>query len=449
MSSSSIDLQLLEHRVDRLNQAVSYLQIRDVNVLNANSSGPDGNEALRETFLGLMPILQPAVFCDVGANDGDASLEMRGILPACEIYAFEANPEIFSRNVARVTGRGISYRNLAISDAVGTVQIHVPRTLSRAFVDGKIVEATVVEAVDTGKASLLFRDEDATYNHFDVEAASLDVLFATKLAEPEVSFVLWIDVEGSAENVLMGSKAVLEKTTAVFIECENYAFWQGGSTASGVATLLIDAGFIPVARDREYDDKQFNMLFVAGRAIDKLAPLLFDSGSRLRACFGHTGGTSKRDLPRPLPNMLRALVGRVVRRALPPLSDRHIRLRSETQNQRIDAGVNSSPPLATLHDGKSQSTITCVAEYMQTHIPIFVPCFNNPTYTSNMIEQLRKRGFKKIILLDGGSTFPKMRYLLASCASECTVVTLSGNPGPRHLLLNPSELSLLPRRIFA
>jgi hypothetical protein len=86
-----------------------------------------------------------------------------------------------------------------------------------------------------------------------------------------------------------------------------------------------------------------------------------------------------------------------------------------------------------------------VGSYLQTDVPVYVPCFNNPTYTAGMVSQLRDLGFGRIVLVDGGSTYPPMRKLLDTPGDAVSVVRLPGNPGPRHVFLDPASFALLPR----
>lgn len=249
--------------ITRLNQAVSFLLMRDLNLLSSAPRGAEGHAVLRTAFLHLVDILKPDTVCDVGSFDGSLSLAVRDRNPSCEIIAFEANPRTHARHAAILAAKGIDYRHLAISDVVGRITIHTPRGQHES------------------KTSLLLRNESVTYNDDDVETQTLDSLFKDRLGKDR-SFFLWIDVEGAAERVLAGAPGVLRQTLAVFIECETFPFWREGGTAGGVADILMKAGFVPVARDREYGDKQFNVLFVAGRAAHRLAPSLFDANSPLR-----------------------------------------------------------------------------------------------------------------------------------------------------------------------
>ncbi len=375
----------------RLNHAVSFLLTRETNVLSTATLGPAGNIALRDALFHLLDVLRPDVFCDVGANDGAISLAVRKAAPDCEVHAFEANPEIHDRCATELAQHGVVYRNLAVTDRNGRVMVHAPRTLSRAYVDGRIVPASVVEQRDTGKTSLLLRDEAATYDSFDVEAQTLDGLFTGRLGPAGASFFLWIDVEGAAEQALAGASLVLQRTLAVFVECENFPFWRQGSSAGGVVDRLFRAGFLPLARDREYGDEQFNMLFIAGRVVHLLAPSLFDALSPVRGC----------------------LSPRAVAAASPPLPPRPV--------------------------------FSSVVSYLQAEVPAFVPCFNNPTYTARMVSQLRDLGFRRIVLIDGGSRYPAMLDLLAKPVEGTSVVVLPANNGPRHILLDPATFALLPR----
>jgi FkbM family methyltransferase len=153
----------------RLFAATSYLLVGQLNA-DLPSEGPAGNRRLQDAFLDLCATLQPSLFLDVGANDGSASVAVRGTAPGCEVHAFEANPQIHAKHRERLQAQGVQYWNLAITDHVGDVVLYAPRTLSRAYIGGEVVPASIVEGEDTGKTSLLRRNEEATYAEFKVES---------------------------------------------------------------------------------------------------------------------------------------------------------------------------------------------------------------------------------------------------------------------------------------
>jgi FkbM family methyltransferase len=379
----------------RLNAAVGHLLARDVNLSSVAQDGADGNLVLRQAFLSLIALLRPTVFCDIGANDGSIALAVRAIAPACAVFGFEANPRIHARHAASMAAQNIAWKNIAVADTSGRLPVFAPRTLSRAYVNGSVVPASIVETEDTGKTSLLMRNEEATYERFDVEARTLDDLFPEGTPKGgERRFLLWIDVEGAADKVLMGASTVLRDTLAIFVETENFDFWRDQKPCGDILDLLYRKGFLPLARDREYGDKQFNMLFVRADLMPALQPALFDAASPLRAC-----------LVQPAP-----------------------------ARDAAAAQIAPTRPFAT------------VSGWLQSEIPVLVPCFNNPTYARAMLRQLRALAFRRIVLVDSASASPEMRTFLASVGDEATIIALKENLGPRHAVLDPGTLALLPQR---
>lgn len=231
--------------------------------LRCTAEGASGNAQLRDLFYGQICRLKPKIFCDIGANDGEAALAIRRILPDTKVYAFEANPEIYEHHRARLAREGIAYLNLAINDTAGKVTLYAPRTLSRVWHDGEIIDAAVTEPPETAKASLLRRNEHASYTEFEVRSHSLDGFFREQDVELEHrSFALWIDVEGASVAVLAGAEEVLGSTSIILIEVENYEFWKGQKKVGDICEFLRKHDFVPIARDREYGDKQFNIVFL-------------------------------------------------------------------------------------------------------------------------------------------------------------------------------------------
>ncbi len=382
----------------RLNAAVGHLLARDLNLFSAAQEGPEGSSVLRQAFLDLISVLRPTVFCDIGANDGSTALAVRDLAPECAVYGFEVHPRIHARHAANMAAHGVHWLNIAIADKNGRVPVFAPLTLSRAYLNGQVVPAEIIEPEDTGKTSLLLRNEEATYDCFEVDARTLDQLFQDGPADPgERRFFLWIDAEGAADKVLAGADAVLRETQAILIETENFEFWKEQKHCTDILDTLYRQGFLPVARDREYGDKQFNMLFVRATAIPALYPALFDASSSLRACLA--------------------------------------------QPARLDRGKTPAPSVAA-----PVRSVNSVSGWLQSDVPVLVPCFNNPTYARGMLRQLRALGFKRVVLVDNASTSPGMRTWLDSTGEDVTIIRLAENLGPRNVFLDPRNLALLPQR---
>jgi len=374
---------------DYLSRTNSYL-----GPIPALPEGQKGHEMLRQAFFALIPILDPEIICDIGANDGSASEAAKESSPRCRVVGFEANPTIYSKNADRLNHSGIEWINMAVSNICGRIPIYMPKTLSRAYIGGKMVAMDIVESENTGKTSLLMRDEKATYEKIEVDSITLNEFFSGQnQKQGNRIYFLWIDVEGAADKVLSGASEVLEKTSLIFIETENYGFWKDQKLSHEVIDMLRCMGFIPVARDREYGDKQFNILFIHESLNHKFDLFLMESGCEF--CQWLRGNRNPKE-------------------------------------------VNNSNP----------NIVTSVSALMQSEIPIIVPCFNNPTYSEIMLNQLINLDFKDIIIIDNASSSSEMIKWLSYNSSRAgiRVVRLKENLGPRHCFMDDAVLALLPRR---
>ena len=266
--------------------ATDYLLMANLNVLDRGEEGPAGNARLTSLLWDVLERLRPTVFFDIGAFDGACGVAAKQRFPRLLVYSFEANPEIFALNKATVAAAGVNYTNRAIADSVGSVKMYAPRTLSRYYDKGVVLPGQINEPKTTGKTSLLLRNEDAVYEEFNVNATTLDAFLAEEGFDvAEQRMVLWIDVEGAADKVLQGAEKALASSVAVLIEVENFEFWKEQKDSAYITRELIAKGFVPVARDREYGDHQFNILFVKAALVPRIASELFDAKSPLRSCM--------------------------------------------------------------------------------------------------------------------------------------------------------------------
>jgi FkbM family methyltransferase len=266
---------------------LKYLLIKDVNMHSHCDEGAGGTMVLRAAFFSLADTIGPTVFCEIGAYDGATAAEFKRLHPACHVYSFEANPEIHAMFADRHRTSGVDYRNLAIDKRSGRVKVFAPRSTSTVFSGGPVdAGGPVPEPADTGRTSLLLRSETATYAEFDVPSSTLDGFLKTAGGDPaHRNIVLWIDVEGAAHRVLKGARRALRQTSMIFIEVETYEFWKDQRDATHLTSFLIDHGFVPVARDREAGDFQFNMIFVSVDYLEPIQRELFQFGSALRSCL--------------------------------------------------------------------------------------------------------------------------------------------------------------------
>jgi hypothetical protein len=194
-------------------------------------------------------------------------------------------------------------------------------------------------------------------------------------------------VEGAADRVLKGASDALSRVLAIVVEVEGFKFWKGQSSVQDVAILLERSGFFPAMRDREYEDLQFNVLFVH--------------------------------------HSVRDIAAEVVKETMFPAESYPIR----TGGKQYIAGR----PAATAR-----------LDYPESQTPVIVPCFNNPTYVKQMYSRLRGIGLPNVILVDGHSTYPPMLDLLDEISRQSTVVRLKDNFGPHHFFRDEEFYNSLP-----
>jgi len=370
-----------EGRIRQLESALEYLLISNLNAKASRTTGVASNQRLIDLFFRLVDSLQPRLFLDIGANDASTARRIKAMMPACDVWAFEANPEIHSRFMSVVAAAGVNYANLAISSAPGKVNIYAPKTLSRAISQGEVIDHASIEPEITGRTSMLKRNEEATYREFTVDAITLDGFMRVKQAKgASRDTALWIDVEGAAFEVLTGAEAALKKAAVILIEAENYEFWSGQKQAADVAKLIIAAGFIPLERDREYGDKQFNTLFLH----HSFANLIYPENYILDSA------TSRPSIPK----------ARKIQRTL--------------------------------------------GGHLTAQIPVFIPVFNNPTYAANMLRQLDGIGMRNVCLVDNNSTSQAMSAFLENVENKVSVIRTGQNKGPRQIVECPEYYDLLP-----
>jgi len=201
-------------------------------------------------FHELTALTKPALFVEAGAYKGEASRRVKRDQPSCRVVAFEANPYNYERYAEELgfVAAGIEYHNLAVTDAAGPVIFHL-----RSSADGEGLRKV------TGNSSLLRRlHADTEYESLTVDGVMLDDFFVNDAQEP---VCLWVDVEGASAQVLRGATKLLQRTELVLIEVEEKPMWEGQWCSIDVIEFFLDAGFVPLTRDAEYN-QQYNVIFV-------------------------------------------------------------------------------------------------------------------------------------------------------------------------------------------
>ena len=195
----------------------------------------------------------PPVVLEFGAFSARFSRQARLALPEAQFHAIEANRYNHERFRAEVEADGVAYHHLAIGGEVKDTVLKIARTR-----DGEPVEPT------RGNNSLRVKALDIEYEDSPVRMVTVDH-FARTAGIAGAPCVLWIDLEGCSFEALQGAGETLQHARMVFIEMEDDAFWVGQALAPQVKRLLFDAGFMPVARDFEFNG-QYNVIFAKPEA---------------------------------------------------------------------------------------------------------------------------------------------------------------------------------------
>lgn len=204
-------------------------------------------------FRRLLRTLHIDVVCDVGSMDGSDARRFRHALPSAAIFAFEAHPGNFRRMESSPTLQGtrIELVPLAVTDHDGEARFFL---VGDGYTPGNYWR---------GMSSLLRREHHPELlTEISVSATRLDSFLAGKLG-PNQRVALWIDTEGKAFEVLLGSSGLLRQVQLLHIEVETTScIGRDSRLFPEVNRLLTSAGFRQLATDQSPKRVQFNSLYL-------------------------------------------------------------------------------------------------------------------------------------------------------------------------------------------
>lgn len=209
------------------------------------------HSALRALHIELVKATSPTTFIEAGACDATVSMEVAAILPGCRCIALEADPETYVRHVNRVASSRVEYVAKAACETDGPCLLYAPRW--KACQNSRSLKTR------NGKYS----PETTSHDHTTIEVTGVRI---DSLVEernlPTERISLWIDCEGCGGEVVSGCEDILPKVQTIFLEHEDVDYWNGEMLSSQLFEMLLDKGFVPVARDFEYE-YQYNVLWIA------------------------------------------------------------------------------------------------------------------------------------------------------------------------------------------
>jgi len=170
---------------------------------------------------------------DIGANLGLYSYILSQ--KSESVHCFEPNPKLY-KYLKRVLPKNCIVYNYALSNNHGSAQLHIIKTNS--FLPNWLVEQDALGTIED--LNPLVHNSKNYLSSISVESIKLDELIQKKNIT-SVDFIK-IDVEGHEENVLIGSKYILDKYRPVILmEISKLR----NPNALSSASLLIEKGYKP------------------------------------------------------------------------------------------------------------------------------------------------------------------------------------------------------------
>lgn len=172
-------------------------------------------------------------FIDIGANIGMTALvAARLVQPGGRLFAFEPNPQAFSRLAAHVELNGLQsvvhIANVGLADKPAELSLYVPRHSGQASFADLTVDLPVnrnLEDVQSLKVPVRVGDE---------ELVSL----------PDGPLFVKIDVEGFECRVIKGlHRTLLERQPAVVTEADGSMLRRAGDSLESLFTLMHSYGY--------------------------------------------------------------------------------------------------------------------------------------------------------------------------------------------------------------
>ena len=176
--------------------------------------------------------LAPTAVLDVGAHEGQTSLELARRLPDVRIHAFEPTPcsaDVYRVRLARCPTATL--HQIALDEAVGTADFYMnENSQTNSLLENDQDNIRFLRESTAHRGVLRVRVE--TLEHWAAQV------------QPEGSLFIKMDVQGSELRVLRGgSRVVRERTAVVYSEVSLAALYRGQADLFVLNQWLRDAGF--------------------------------------------------------------------------------------------------------------------------------------------------------------------------------------------------------------
>ena len=151
---------------------------------------------------------EPVIF-DVGAHHGESVAYLKPLFPKASIYSFEPDPGSFDVLSAAAI-EGVSYFNLAISDADGTASFY----RNKISHTNSLFKVNLKSKDSIGIAKATVEKNTQFFNNFNEEVMVATVRLDSFTRQHSIKLIdlLKIDVQGAERSVLTGGRDTLRNT---------------------------------------------------------------------------------------------------------------------------------------------------------------------------------------------------------------------------------------------
>jgi FkbM family methyltransferase len=175
------------------------------------------------------------VVMELGAHRGEDTTHLRRTFPYAQLYSFEPDP----RNIAAMRRNGSADKatlvEAAVSDRDGSASFH----LSSAVLS--IAPAWVSDAEYSGSSSLKRPLGDVhPWLKFDATVVVSTLTLDTFARERGVEHIdlIWADVQGAEDLMIVGGKTALSHTSLLYTECTETGEYEGQIGLEEILELL-------------------------------------------------------------------------------------------------------------------------------------------------------------------------------------------------------------------
>lgn len=193
------------------------------------------NILLEKFFFELCSYFAIEQFVECGAYDAYASRYIKKNFPSIEVYAFEANPYVYTNFKQQIQSMGISYFPSAISNRIGVTNLVVKSKDTKTWSN----ESFLGEVSTRELGSKIF----------EINTTTLDQEFREKFTKKPTG--LWIDVEGSNHLLFKGARNFFKSkiVDVIFVETQIDSVWEREFSAQELCNNFLEVGYTPIARD--------------------------------------------------------------------------------------------------------------------------------------------------------------------------------------------------------